>query len=99
MIDYNQTHPSVIVWSLANESHWSELFEESQKLCKQLDPTRPTTFNLSFTREEEVTCDIMNRHYEKMPYDQILKEDLRPYMNGECFFEVYHCLLYTSRCV
>jgi hypothetical protein len=90
MIDYNQAHPSVIVWSLANESHWSELFEESQKLCKQLDRTRPTTFNLAFTRENEVTCDIMNRHYERMPYDQILKDDPRPYMNGECFFEVYH---------
>jgi hypothetical protein len=90
MVDYNQSHPSVIVWSLANESHWSELFTEAQKLCKQLDPTRPTTFNLSFTRENEVTCDIMNRHYERMPYDQILKDDPRPYMNGECFFEVYH---------
>jgi hypothetical protein len=90
MIDYNHAHPSVIVWSLANESHWSELFDESQKLCKQLDGTRPTTFNLAFTRENEVTCDVMNRHYERLPYDQILKEDPRPYMNGECFFEVYH---------
>ena len=90
MIDYNHAHPSVIIWSLANESHWSGLFEHSQKLIKQLDPSRPTTFNLSFTREGEVTCDIMNRHYQNMPYDEILKDDPRPFMHGECFFVVYH---------
>lgn len=90
MIDYNHTHPSVIVWSLANESHWSGLFDNSDKLCKQLDPTRPTTFNHAFSNEGKVTSDIMNRHYQKLPYDEILKDDSRPFMHGECFFEVYH---------
>jgi hypothetical protein len=90
MIDYNHSHPSVIMWSLANESHWSELFDTSDKLCKNLDPTRPTTFNHSFSKEEAVTCDIMNRHYQPMPYDEVLKGDPRPFLHGECFFEVYH---------
>ena len=90
MIDYNHSHPSVIMWSLANESHWSGLFEASDKLCKQLDPTRPTTFNHSFSKEEAVTCDIMNRHYQPMPYDEVLKDDPRPFLHGECFFQVYH---------
>jgi len=90
MVDYNQAHPSVIIWSLANESHWSGLFDNSDKLCKQLDPTRPTTFNHAFSKEDKVTVSIMNRHYQKMPYDTILKGDSRPFMHGECFFEVYH---------
>jgi hypothetical protein len=90
MIDYNQAHPSVIVWSLANESHWSELFDYSERLCQQLDPTRPTTLNHAFSNEGKVTCDIMNRHYQKLPYDEILKDDPRPLMHGECFFLVYH---------
>ncbi len=90
MIDYNHAHPSVIVWSLANESHWSELFDYSDKLCKQLDPTRPTTINHIFSNEGQVTCDIMNRHYQNLPYDEILKDDPRPLMHGECFFLVYH---------
>ena len=90
MIDYNHAHPSVIIWSLANESHWSGLFDRSEKLCKQLDPTRPTTINYAFTKENEVTCDIMNRHYQKLPYDEIFKNDPRPFMHGECFFLVYH---------
>ncbi len=94
MIDYHHTHPSVIIWSLANESHWSRLFEESNKLCKQLDPTRPTTFqtflNQASAEESKITCDILNHHYPGMPYDQMLKVDPRPLMIGECFFEVYH---------
>jgi beta-galactosidase len=90
MIDYNHAHPSVIIWSLANESHWSGLFDYTDKMCKQLDPSRPTTINHVFTKEDKVTCDIMNRHYQKLPYDEIFKNDPRPFMHGECFFLVYH---------
>jgi beta-galactosidase len=90
MIDYSHSHPSVIVWSLANESHWSGLFDQSQRLCKHLDPTRPTTLNHVFSGEANVTCDTINRHYQAMPYDQVLKNDPRPFMHGECFFDVYH---------
>ncbi len=90
MIDYNHAHPSVIVWSLANESHWSELFNYSAKLCKQLDPTRPTTLEHIFSNEGKATCDIISRHYQNMPYDELLKDDPRPFLHGECFFLVYH---------
>ena len=90
MIDYNHAHPSVIMWSLANESHWNALFEESDKLCKQLDPTRPTTIEHVFSNEGKVTCDIISRHYQPMPYDEILTNDPRPFLHGECFFLVYH---------
>ncbi len=90
MIDYNHAHPSVILWSLANESHWSELFAESNKLCKKLDPTRPSTIEHAFSGENQVTCDIISRHYQPMPYDEILPHDTRPFLHGECFFETYH---------
>lgn len=90
MIDYNHWHPSVIIWSLANESHWSALFDHSHALCKQLDPTRPDTIEHAFSHEDQVKCDIISRHYQKMPYDEILKDDPRPFLHGECFFLVYH---------
>lgn len=90
MVDYNHSHPSVILWSLANESHWSELFAHSNRLCKDLDPTRPTNINHAFTKENKVTCDIMNRHYQNLPYDEILPDDPRPFLHGECYFLVYH---------
>lgn len=90
MVDYCHTHPSVIIWSLANESHWSQLFDYSNKLCKQLDPSRPTTFNHPFSNADKENADIVNRHYLRMPYDEELKNDPRPFLHGECFFEVYH---------
>ena len=41
MIDYHHSHPSVLMWSLANESHFNPQFLASAKMCKALDPIRP----------------------------------------------------------
>jgi len=87
MVDYAQSHPSMIVWSLANESQFNPLFEASAQLCKQLDPTRPTTFN---NPDPKRLCDIANLHYPPMPYEDHLKEDPRPMFLGEYFFPVCH---------
>jgi len=87
MIDYCHTHPSVMIWSLANESHFSEVFEVSNKLCKELDPSRPTTFN---NPDPKRVCDIANLHYPPMPYDEHLKGDPRPILLGEYLFPVCH---------
>jgi beta-galactosidase len=38
-------HPSVILWSLANESYWSPLWAEVQRRVQALDPSRPDTFH------------------------------------------------------
>jgi beta-galactosidase len=40
-----RNHPSVIIWSLGNESVWSPLWEKVLAVVKQLDPSRPTTFH------------------------------------------------------
>jgi beta-galactosidase len=41
----SRNHPSVIIWSIANESRWSPLFAEVLTAVKQMDPTRPATFH------------------------------------------------------
>ena len=87
MIDYCHTHPSVMVWSLANESQFNRFFEISNRLCKDLDPTRPTTFN---NPDPKRVCDIANVHYPPMPYDEQLKDDPRPLLLGEYFFPICH---------
>ena len=48
MVDYDHSHPSVIIWSLANESHFNLQFLAAGRMVKELDPTRPTTFNHDF---------------------------------------------------
>lgn len=40
-----RNHPSIIIWSLGNESVWSPLWEKVLAVVKMLDPSRPTTFH------------------------------------------------------
>ncbi len=60
MIDEYQGHPSVLSRSLANESNFHRGFERAHRLVKQLDPTRPTTFN---NPDPHRICDLGNMHY------------------------------------
>ena len=87
MIDYYQSHPSVILWSLANESSFNRCFEVANELVKQLDPTRPTDFN---NPDPKQICDIANLHYPRMPYADQARGDPRPLVLGEYFFPVCH---------
>ena len=87
MIDLYHTHPSVIFWSLANESHFNRSFEIAHELVRQLDPTRPTTFN---NPDPKQVCELANLHYPPMPYDDQLPGDPRPILLGEYFFPVCH---------
>jgi len=87
MIDYYHAHPSVIFWSLANESNFNHCFEVANHLVKQLDPTRPTDFN---NPDPKRICDIANLHYPPMPYAGQARGDPRPLVLGEYFFPVCH---------
>lgn len=40
-----RNHPSIIIWSLGNESRWSNLWATVNDVTKKLDPSRPTTFH------------------------------------------------------
>ena len=55
-----RNHPSVLYWSLANESRWGADFVDSSKLVRQLDPTRPQTFT---NGGDQKFTEIANRHY------------------------------------
>lgn len=87
MVDYFHSHPSVIIWSLANESTFNPCFELSNALVKKLDPTRPTTFN---NPDPKRVCDIANLHYAPTPYDAQLPDDPRPVLLGEYFYPICH---------
>jgi beta-glucuronidase len=72
MISRDKNHPSVILWSLANEPHSAPpyarpFFEQMYQQAKTLDPTRPVTL-VSFLGEAEEAfefCDLvcLNRYY------------------------------------
>lgn len=91
MIDACADHPSVLLWSLANESSFNPVFELSHRLARELDPSRPTTFNHAFGRyEESRAVELANLHYPGYPYDDLLPDDPRLLLLGEYMFPVCH---------
>lgn len=71
LITRDKNHPSVIMWSLANEPHGSakskEFFRKLYELAKNLDPTRPVTLvNMQGVKNRsfeflDIIC--LNRYY------------------------------------
>lgn len=41
MVERDKNHPSIIFWSMGNESGWGKNFDAMYKAIKQIDPTRP----------------------------------------------------------
>ncbi len=60
-IAFNRRHPSIIIWSLANESGWSHHFAAANAMAKAMDPSRPRTFH------DQAYGDYNNRGSEEMP--------------------------------
>ena len=58
-----RNHPSVLWWSLANESGWGPHFVASSKLVRQLDPSRPQIFNDNGSPSDPKFTDLINFHY------------------------------------
>lgn len=72
LIDRDKNHPSVILWSLANEPHSNHpaakaFFRDLYDLAKSLDPSRPVALvsYLSLLEESFEFCDVLmlNRYY------------------------------------
>lgn len=79
-------HPSVIIWSIGNESYWSPLWAEVLSTAKTLDPSRPFTFHDQcwggFNNGGSV-ADIANYHYPDMNGPAACDTMSRPTLFGE----------------
>ena len=63
MLERDRSHPSVIIWSVANETKWSPNFEASAALIRKVDPTRPRIFSNYWGKVARGTLDIVSEHY------------------------------------
>jgi hypothetical protein len=66
LLERDRSHPSVIIWSLVNESTWGPVFDRSYDYVKHSDPTRPTSAAISkdldlATRHNPVTIDLIHK--------------------------------------
>jgi hypothetical protein len=70
MLSRDHWHPSVILWSLGNESTWGLNFIEELKLVRETDPSRPVIFSWSDTTgADQRSLDIYSSHYPEWNSD------------------------------
>ncbi|WP_051315736.1 glycoside hydrolase family 2 protein [Arenibacter certesii] len=85
-IQANKKHPSVIIWSIANESRWSPLWDKVKQVVKQMDPSRPNAFHdqcWGGFNNAGSTADIANYHYPGINGPMATDTMSRPTLFGE----------------
>lgn len=85
-IEFYKNNPSVIIWSMANESAWTKQWEEVFDSIKILDPTRPISFHdqsWGTWNNYASTTDIANIHYPGPNGPERAKKFQRPLLFGE----------------
>ena len=82
--DYN--HPSVLIWSLGNESYTGDVFRAMYKRVHDIDPNRPVHYEgVTHNRDYDDVTDIETRMYAHADaIEEYLKNDpQKPYISCE----------------
>jgi len=83
MIERDRSHPSVILWSLGNESNWGSNFAKERQYAKAEDTSRPAIFCYPESVPAGVDAyDVYSKHYPDFDGDLTSKEF--PKLNDEC---------------
>lgn len=95
MIRFYYNHPSVIIWSMANESNWGKNWESAFKLTNLIDPTRPKTFHDQalggYNNYGSTSMQIANQHYPGPDGTKNIVDLGRPLLFGEyCHLNTYN---------
>lgn len=94
MIQFYRNHPSIIFWSMANESYWNKEFAQVQVYMEKTDPTRPLTFHdqgYGGFNNQGSTAPISNIHYPGPDGYKVAAKSDRPMTYGEyCHLNVYN---------
>jgi len=95
MIERDRSHPSVIVWSLANESAWGQNWKWANANAAAADPTRPRSFHDQcyggYNNHGSVEMPVANMHYPGPGGPQKAADIERPLLFGEyCHLNAYN---------
>ncbi len=64
MVHHHRNHPSVIIWSIGNESKYDEHIQRSYDYIKSVDSTRPVISSYPGLVPDSAKCyDILSMHY------------------------------------
>lgn len=93
-IHFYRNHPSVLFWSMANESYWNKEFAQVAEYVRKADPTRPYAFHdqaYGGFNNQGSTAPIANIHYPGPGGYQEAAKSSRPMTYGEyCHLNVYN---------
>ncbi len=93
-VAFNRHHPSIIIWSLANESRWSPLWAKVLQAVEQYDLTRPTAFHdqcYGGYNNAGSLARIANMHYPGPGGPAQAATQKRPLLFGEyCHLNTYN---------
>lgn len=90
-----RNHPSILIWSMANESAWGPIWASILEELNVLDPTRPVSFHDQayggYNNAGSKDCQIANMHYPGPPGPEIARKFDRPLLFGEyCHLNCYN---------
>lgn len=90
MVERDRTHPSVLFWSLANESTWNKFFDNTYQLVSKVDPTRPIIFHNEEYEDQDIPA-LANDHYPGPQRIEEHEDFERPMLYGEfCHLNAYN---------
>ena len=95
-IHFYRNHPSVLFWSIANESYWNREFAQVQVYVEKADPSRPFAFHdqgYGGFNNQGSTAPVSNIHYPGPNgyKNDAVKNCVRPIVYGEyCHLNVYN---------
>ena len=93
-IHFYRNHPSILFWSMANESYWNKEFAQVEVYVKKADPSRPHTFHdqaYGGFNNQGSTAPIANIHYPGPDGYKVAAKSERPMIYGEyCHLNVYN---------
>jgi beta-galactosidase len=94
-ITFYRNHPGIIIWSLANESAWTDNWKAALAEADSLDPSRPKSFHdqaYGLYNNYGSTCmPIANIHYPGPKGPEVAESFDRPLLFGEyCHLNTYN---------